>query len=137
MERVIRLHWALVLIICFTSLLSLNGQDPEGMVKYSPDFRFRDGIFLDFEQVKQNKPIPKAKLLSSFDYNDREFFKKLFAMEKIYYYDDIGVRQEVDKSAVWGYARNGILYIQVQQGFNRITFVGNICHFVEIGRAHV
>lgn len=130
MERVIRLLSVLVVINYATSLLPTNGQEVEGMVKYTPDFKFRDGIYLDFEQVKQNKPIPKAKLLSSFDYNDREFFKKVFEMGKIYYYDDIGVRQEVDKSAIWGYARNGILYIQVQEGFNRITFVGNICHFV-------
>jgi hypothetical protein len=40
------------------------------------------------------------------------------------------VRQEVDKSNIWGFARNGVLYIQVQDNFNRITFVGNICHFV-------
>ena len=27
-------------------------------------------------------------------------------------------------------ARNGVLYVQVQENFNRITFVGSICHFV-------
>jgi hypothetical protein len=42
----------------------------------------------------------------------------------------MGVRQEVAKNAIWGYARNGVLYIQVQENFNRVTFVGNICHFV-------
>jgi len=130
MERVIRLLSVLVVISYITNLLPIFGQEKVGMVKYSPEFKFNDGIFLDFEQVKQNKPIPKAKLLTSFDYNDREFFKKVLEMEKIYYYDDIGVRQEIEKSSLWGYARNGILYIQVQEGFNRITFVGNICHFV-------
>ena len=130
MERVKRFLIVLVVIIYATSLLPVSGQEGEGLVKYTPDFKFRDGIYLDFEMVKQNKPIPKAKLLTSFDYNDREFFKKVFQMEKIYYYDDIGVRQEIEKSNIWGYARNGILYIQVQEGFNRITFVGNICHFV-------
>ncbi|MBK9391843.1 MAG: hypothetical protein IPN68_17240 [Bacteroidetes bacterium] len=127
-----RIVSVLGIIIYATALLTINAQDQqkEGMAKYTPDFKFRDGVFLDFEMVKQNKPIPKAKLLASFDYNDREFFKKIFEMDKIYFYDDIGVRQEVDKNSVWGYARNGILYIQVQEGFNRITFVGNICHFV-------
>ena len=127
-----RLVSGLAIIICATAFFTINAQDQEkdGMVKYTPEFKFRDGIFLDFEMVKQNKPIPKAKLLASFDYNDREFFKKIFEMEKVYFYDDIGVRQEVDKTSIWGYARNGILYIQVQEGFNRITFVGNICHFV-------
>jgi len=100
------------------------------MVKYTPDFRFNDGIYLNFDQVKLNRPIPKAKLLTSIDYNDREFFKKILTNEKIYFYDNMGIRQEIAKNSIWGYARNGILNIQIQDNFNRITFVGSICHFV-------
>jgi hypothetical protein len=100
------------------------------MVKYTPDFKFNDGIYLNFDEVKLNQPIPKAKLLTSIDYNDREFFKKLMEMDKIYFYDDMGVRQEIVKNNMWGYARNGVIYVQIQGNFNRITFVGSICHFV-------
>ena len=42
----------------------------------------------------------------------------------------MGIRQEIAKNTIWGYARNGVLYVQVQENFNRITFIGNICHFV-------
>lgn len=105
-------------------------QDKEGMVKYTPDFKFNDGIYLNFEQVKTNSPIPKAKLLTSIDYGDREFFKKIMEGDKIYFYDNMGIRQEIPRNTIWGYSRNGVLYIQVQDNFNRITFVGNICHFV-------
>lgn len=124
-------------IFFLTSLVSqvilvhvLFGQGKEGMVKYTPDFKFKDGIYINFDQVKLNSPIPKAKLLTSIDYNDREFFKKVFEGEKIYFYDNIGVRQEIAKNSIWGYSRNGVLYIQIQDNFNRVTFVGNICHFV-------
>lgn len=124
-------------IILFFSLFSqglpfirLFGQEKEGMVKYAPDFKFTDGIYLNFDQVKMNSPISKAKLLTSIDYNDREFFKKIFEGDKIYFYDNMGIRQEVPKNNIWGYSRNGVLYVQVQEGFNRITFVGSICHFV-------
>lgn len=123
-------------VILFFSVLfvlhaiSLYGQDERDLVKFTPDFRFTDGVYLNFDQVKMNKPIPKAKLLTSVDYSDREFFKKIFEMDKIYFYDGLGVRQEIPKSSVWGYSRNGVLYIQVQENFNRITYIGNICHFV-------
>lgn len=100
------------------------------MVKYTPDFRFKDGIYLNFDQVKLNSPIPKAKILTSTDYNDKEFFKKLFEADKIYFYDGMGIRKEVEKSSIWGYARNGVIYIMVQGNFTRITFIGSICHFV-------
>jgi hypothetical protein len=110
-------------------LFGQEEQKPEN-VKYTPDFRFKDGIFLNFEQVRTNNPIPKAKLLTSVDYNDREFFKKLFENDKIYFYDNMGIRQEVAKNNIWGYSRNGVLYVQIQENFNRITFIGNISHFV-------
>jgi hypothetical protein len=119
-----------IVFVSALSALTMNGQDKEGMVKYTPDFRFKDGIYLNFDQVKSNNPIPKAKLLTSVDYNDREFFRKIFEMDKIYFYDNMGIRQEVPKSNIWGYSRNGVLYVQIQENFNRITFVGNICHFV-------
>ena len=122
--------WVMSVTLLASSLLTLTGQDQESMVKLNPDFRFKDGIYLNFEQVKANNPIPKARLLTSADYNDREFFKKLLESGKIYFYDNLGIRQEVVTKDIWGYARNGILYIQVQENFNRITFIGSICHFV-------
>ena len=130
MERILKIFFLISFISSGIPLFSLYGQEKEGMVKYTPDFRFNDGIYIDFEQVKMNSPIPKAKLLTSVDYNDREFFKKILAMDKIYFYDNLGVRQEIAKNTIWGYARNGVLNIQVQENFNRITFVGSICHFV-------
>ncbi|MCE5346371.1 MAG: hypothetical protein LLG13_08810 [Bacteroidales bacterium] len=130
MERTLKILLLISLIFSATPLFTVNGQEKEGMVKYTPDFKFNDGIYLNFEQVKVNSPISKAKLLTSVDYNDREFFKKILETGKIYFYDNMGVRQEVSKDNIWGYARNGILYVQVQGNFNRITFIGNICHFV-------
>jgi hypothetical protein len=130
MLKILKIFFLIGLFSQGVSCLRLYGQDKVGMVKYTPDFRFNDGIYLNFDQVKLNSPIPKAKLLTSVDYNDREFFNKVLENERIYFYDNMGVRQEVPKSNIWGYSRNGVLYVQIQENFNRITFVGNICHFV-------
>lgn len=130
MNQYFRIFIFTVALIPFFSLVPVNGQKQEGLVKYTPDFRFKDGIYVNFDQVKMNSPIPKAKLLTSADYNDKEFFKKLFESENIYFYDGMGIRQEVPKKDIWGYSRNGVLYIQIQENFNRVTFVGTICHFV-------
>lgn len=130
MKNIFRIIFLAVTFTAFAASHAVSGQQKEGTVKYTPDFRFKDGLYLNFDQVRLNTPIPKAKILTSTDYNDREFYDKLFKAEKIYYYDEMGIRNEIDKSSIWGYSRNGILYIQVQENFNRITFVGNICHFV-------
>lgn len=118
------------LFLSVIHVLPATGQGREDMAKYTSDFRFRDGIYVNFDQVKTNRPIPKAKILTSVDYNDKDFFRELLKSDKIYFYDNMGIRQEVAKNDIWGYARNGVLYIQVQGNYNRITFVGSISHFV-------
>ena len=130
MLKILRIIFVISLFSQGIPVIRVSGQEKEGMVKYTPEFRFTDGIYLNFDQVKLNSPIPKSKLLTSIDYNDREFFKKILGGDKIYFYDNMGVRQEVAKNTIWGYSRNGVIYIQVQDNFNRITFVGSICHFV-------
>jgi hypothetical protein len=119
-----------VIILFLLSFGFVAGQDSTNMVKYTNEYRFRDGIYLNFDQLKADNPIPKAKLLTSADYNDRDFYSKVFASDKIYFYDDLGVRQEVSKDKIWGYSRNGVIYVMIQGNFNRVTFIGNICHFV-------
>jgi len=121
------------LILALIILLFISGfsyGQEEGDVKYTPDFRFNDGVFVNFEQVRQNSPIPKARIVTSADYNARDFFVQVFENDRIYYYDAMGIRQELEIGDIWGYSRNGILYIQVQGNFNRITFVGKLAHFV-------
>jgi len=120
----------LTLIIALVAIGLTRGQQGDTLVQYTPDFKFRDGIYLNFDMVKTNSPIPKAKLFTSVDYNDKDFFDQVISSEKIYFYDNMGVRQEIEKNAIWGFARNGVLYAKVQNNFNRITFFGSIIHFV-------
>ncbi len=130
MKRDAGLHFVNILIVVALTAARLSGQENTEKVKYTPEFRFTDGIYLNFEQVKENSPIPKAKILTSADYNDRDFFTKVLATEKIYFYDEMGIRQEVEKTKIWGFSRNGVIYVMIQGTPNRITFFGNICHFV-------
>ena len=108
----------------------LYSQNRENTAEFTPDFKFTEGVFFDFDQVRNNNPIPKATILTAVDFNDSEFFQEVLDKDVIYYYDDFGMRNEVKKDNIWGYSRNGVLYIQFKDGFHRITIVGGICHFV-------
>ncbi len=130
MRRIFCISFLTLSVLYCVSATFVNGQEGREMVKFTPDFRFREGIYMNFEQVRLNNPVPKAKILTSADYNDKDFFKKILSSDKIYFYDGMGLRQEMETSSIWGYSRNGVLYIQVQGIFNRITYVGNISHFV-------
>ena len=100
------------------------------LVKYTTEFKFRDGFYLNFEQVRNNKPIPKSRILTSIEYNSNSFFDQITEQPKFTYFDDLGNSQEVETGKLWGYSKNGILFINIQGSFNKITIMGNICHFV-------
>ena len=100
------------------------------MVRYSADFQFGDGIYANFDMVLANDPIPPARIVTDLDMFDRAFYEKITAGKQIVIYDENGVKQELDTHEIWGYGRNGILYINVGSAFHRISFVGSICHFV-------
>ena len=121
------------LLIYFFSFISGGNivmSDSLKLVKYTPEFEFKEGIYLDFEQVKKNNPIPKSRIISSLDPNDREFFDKLFTKDKVYVYDKFGMKQLINPNTIWGYSNNGFLYIALSEGFHRISIVGSACHFV-------
>jgi len=120
-----------LLSVLFTLSIG-HAQVPDSvqLIKYTPEFEFADGLYLSFDQVKKNQPIPKSRIISSLDPNSRDFFDDLFAKENIYIYDTFGVKKTIKKKDVWGYSSNGFIYIQLTETFHRISFIGSICHFV-------
>ncbi len=124
-----RLALTSIFLILFT-LGAFTQDAPEGMVEYSHDFRFHDGIYANFNMVRSNFPIPKSRIVTDVGMTDRDFYEKITEKKRIVFYDDFGVQQELNSSNIWGYARNGVIYANLGSGFHRISFVGNICHFV-------
>ncbi|MGD2036112.1 MAG: hypothetical protein PVF73_13695, partial [Bacteroidales bacterium] len=104
--------------------------DSANLVRYDSDFQFKEGLYISFEDVKTNSPLPKSRIISEYDYNDPEFFDKVLTKSKIYYYNNIGSKNELDPDKIWGYSRNGFIYINIDGDFFRITLIGSICHFL-------
>jgi hypothetical protein len=124
-----RTYWLLCLLSLFSST-SMSQVDSVRWVVYDPDFRFTDGIYLTFDQVKYNKPLLKSRVISTIDYNSPEFYDILLTKTDISYYDYLGMRQTVKVTNIWGYAKNGNLFVRMYDSFNKITYMGSICHFL-------
>ncbi|MEZ5070661.1 MAG: hypothetical protein R2751_06780 [Bacteroidales bacterium] len=123
------------IFLLIATSLGLGAQEPQvneekAMVKYAPGFEFRDGLFANFEMVKENRPIPTARIVTDLDMFDREFWEKVTSAREITIYDSNGVKKVMETKDIWGYGRNGVLYINVGGAFHRISFVGKISHFV-------
>jgi len=97
---------------------------------YTLDFKFTDGVYLNFEQVKNNAPLLPSRLNTTLDYTSMDFYDKLFEEKQIYVYDNVGNQVEIEVKNIWGYAQNGILYINLYDDFNRMGIIGSIAHFV-------
>jgi hypothetical protein len=118
-------------VVPLTTVVREAEQEQEPvMVKYSPDFEFKDGIFANFESVKRNDPIPPARIVTDEDLFDRDFYEKITQLKEMVIYDANGVKKVLKTEDIWGYSRNGILHINVGSAFHRISFMGSICHFV-------
>jgi len=120
----------IILLIILPHLHGVAQDDSVRMVKYTPEFRFNNGIFLNFNQVRENNPIPATRIHSTMDPYDLDFYKSLIGQDKIIYYDQFGAQNEVNTQNIWGFAQDGKLYINYNGEFNRIPIVGKIGHFI-------
>jgi hypothetical protein len=122
-------------VLIWLVFMGISGQvnaqkDSAAMVKYTPGFKFEEGVFINFDQVKQNRPIAKSRIITTIPYDDPDFYDRVLQEKKIQVFDNLGTKQEVTTKNLWGFSRNGVLYINVNEGYYRITIVGSICHFV-------
>ncbi|MBN2485038.1 MAG: hypothetical protein JXB34_03595 [Bacteroidales bacterium] len=131
MKNFIQKHILFELLLVFLSFASARAQNTaDSLVLYTNEFKFSEGLFPDFESVKNNSPIPKGRIVTEFDYNDNYFFENLTAQKSISYFDNLGNSIRLQTRNLWGYGKNGSLYINIDDGFYRITLIGSICHFI-------
>jgi hypothetical protein len=123
----------IIVVVLFCSVFSISAQNntvPDGYVLYTPAFKFKDGIFLNFQQLKTNTPIPKSQIVSEIDYDSFDFFENLLEDDEIVLYDELGVKQEVKTEKLWGFSDKGVLYVNLNDDFHRIPVFGSISHFI-------
>ncbi|MBO4244099.1 MAG: hypothetical protein J5882_03470 [Bacteroidales bacterium] len=97
---------------------------------YDEDFVFTDGLYLNKEQMQQNRPVDKARIKSQIDPEDLAFFDNLTQQSTVTIYNEVGAEVTVKTSSLWGYCSGGIIYINYNGYFNRVGIVGSICHFL-------
>jgi len=119
-----------IIAMILSSLAALAQEDSVTRVKYSPEFRFTDGLYLNFSQVKNNNPIHPTRIISRNDPGDFNFFRDLVEEKTISYFDGFGSQKEVKTEKIWGFCQEGKLYINYNDEFNRIPIVGQACHFI-------
>jgi hypothetical protein len=125
-----KITFSLAMMTIFVIVHAQEAESAVKGIKYSPEFKFKEGVFFNFDQVKTNTPILKSSIITQVAYDDADFFELVLKEKKIQVFDELGSRQEIETKNIWGFSRNGVLYINLNDGYFRVTIIGNICHFV-------
>ena len=96
---------------------------------YSPEFEFKEGIYLIMRDFRNNDPLPLDSVISNFNAKDDDFLRNILQQEELTYSFQ-GIITKIPTSKVWGYSSNANVYIRIQNDFNRIITIGRICYFV-------
>jgi len=117
----------LLLLFFFFATLQLSAQK---VVQYAAGFEFREGVYLSFDQFKNNSPVPKKNIVSKFNRDDSEFLPNILEAKTFSYKDENDSVHKINVADVWGYSSNGNVFIKVEDDFNRIAVLGSISHFL-------
>ncbi len=116
------------ILLIFLSLYPFLSFSQTDSSRLNGNFRFKDGIFLDFKQVINNSPIPRSDIITNIPKWDINFYEKLFknnAIELIYQGHDM----KISINDIWGYSDDGILYIHWKDDFAKIANKGALSYF--------
>lgn len=100
------------------------------MIRYSRAYKFKDGLYLNIEDLRANDPIPLRRIVTDLNSYNKDFFDEMIIKEEIILYDEAGVRASLNTRDVWGYALDGRLYIMLGGKFQRLNIEGSISHFI-------
>ncbi|PKP40971.1 MAG: hypothetical protein CVT95_13060 [Bacteroidetes bacterium HGW-Bacteroidetes-12] len=106
------------------SILTFAQQDTLGKTRYTPEFRFKTGIFMSFEEFQHNEPsIINFRIKKKGNFNDGIIFE--YKCE-----DDSNLWCETENC--WGYSENGNVYISQKfaNKYFRIQIIGALIHYI-------
>ena len=78
---------SLLVLVLFTTA-GFSQADSLALVKYTPEFRFKEGVFLTFDAVKLNQPIGPERIISGEKPEQLHYYEQLFDQKSIYFFDE-------------------------------------------------
>ena len=103
----------------------LHGQR-DTLGRYSPGFKFRDGVYLTFDDFKSNCPsINKNELYDEFGQNLTDIESDI-----VWYTLANDSLIPVSQDTIWGFSNRGKIFLRNQDFFDRLVVIGTLCHII-------
>ena len=95
----------------------------------------KEGIYLTLKDFKENKPIPKKKVILAYDINSLDYLKQATTRRILKYSDENNNPQKIKIIDIWGYCENNALYkkehlAEEREYSYKVQVVGSICLYL-------
>jgi len=114
----------------------------QGLVQYSSEFKFKDGIYLSFQDFKNNNPVSATHILSNLDIRSSDFIESVLESDTLIYYDGLYEERTTSVKNIWGFANGGKVYIgfkdtqdtehETEAEWYPLMFIGAYSYFTAI-----
>jgi len=119
-----------ILLISLLIILNIKLIAQNDKVIYSHNYRFKDGLYLNTTQIRNNDPIRIRQIITKIDKNDPEFFSRILAKNTIWFWDKNGQKQQIPSDSVLAVAKKGKLFIYINNDLFPLIFIGNLTYFI-------
>lgn len=86
---------------------------PQQRAAYSPDFVFKEGVYLSFADFKNNNPIPITHIYSELDIRSEDYLNMVLDADTLTYFDNLLEERAVKTTSVWGFSKRNKVYIGI------------------------
>lgn len=101
-------------------------------VAFGPGFQFKQGLYLNFQQFRENNPVPRSRIISNYDSTRLDYLRQVTSAKTLKYLDSNGQIEEISPTRLWGFCENNSIYIHYNADFSKIIVIGSICHFTSL-----
>ena len=116
-------------IFLFLALLSKTFSQNDSLPP-TDEVVLKDGVYLSFNDLKNNNPLPKENIVINGDKTQPDFISKTLSDNKEIIFSYKGSQYKAEVNKIWGYCQNGIISVNYLGKFSRITLFGTISHFL-------
>lgn len=118
-----------ILIIFLLTIYIASSKSQSDTIMYSKKFKFNDGIYITYNDFKNNKPSILFEKYINKSNTTKISIEDLFNKKKIHYYNENNNENEIYTKNIWGFCYKNKIYYQYRRYFYNIDIIGSIMLF--------
>jgi len=116
-------------IIVFVSIF-FRSYAQKDSVQFSLDFKFEEGIYINYLDFRMNRPISKELLVSKENKEQLDFIGKTIENSEYITFSFGGRDFKVKSDSIWGFSQNNSVYLNYDKKMFKIPVFGNISQLI-------